>query len=173
VKSVRVSIQRSLTRFGNSWSLKEPKTDRSKRSVPLPPSVIIDLKELKDERFDSKVTDININEQRIFCNDKVEPIDYKNMYYRHFKRILKEAGLPDMRLYDLRHTCATLLLSAGENPKVVTERLGHASVTITLDTYSHVLPDMQDKTTSKLEEMLFHDPLTSDDKKITRTLYAP
>ena len=87
------------------------------------------------------------------------------MYHGHFKRILKEASLPDIRLYDLRHTCATLLLSAGENPKVVSERLGHASVTLTLDTYSHVLPDMQDKATSKLEEMLFQNPHISDDKK--------
>ncbi|CAM0497245.1 tyrosine-type recombinase/integrase [Thermoanaerobacter kivui] len=60
-----------------------------------------------------------------------------------------------MRLYDLRHTCATLLLAAGENPKVVSERLGHASITLTLDTYSHVLPDMQKQATDKLEEMLF------------------
>lgn len=165
LKNGRVSIQRSLTRSGNSWSLKEPKTDRSKRSVPLPPSVIIDLKELKDERLGSKVTDININEQLIFSNDKGEPIDYRNMYHRHFKRILKEAELPDIRLYDLRHTCATLLLSAGVNPKVVSERLGHADITLTLNTYSHVLPDMQDKATSKLEEMLFQNPHTFDDKQ--------
>ncbi len=69
--------------------------------------------------------------------------------------LLKAAKLPDIRLYDLRHSCATLLLSAGENPKVVSERLGHASVTLTLDTYSHVLPDMQKAATDKLESMLF------------------
>ncbi len=65
----------------------------------------------------------------------------------------------------IRHTYATLLLSAGENPKVVSERLGHVSVTLTLDTYSHVLPDMQDKATSKLEEMLLQNPHTSDASK--------
>ena len=53
--------------------------------------------------------------------------------------------MPKFRLYDLRHTCATLLLLAGENPKVVGERLGHASVTLTLDTHSHVLPAMQER----------------------------
>jgi len=74
---------------------------------------------------------------------------------RYFKPLLKEANLPDIRLYDLRHTCATLLLAAGENPKVVSERLGHANITLTLDTYSHVLPDMQKEAAAKLEEMLF------------------
>ena len=75
---------------------------------------------------------------------------------RHFKPSLKRAGLPDsIRLYDLRHTCATLLLVADENPKVVSERLGHASIVLTLDTYSHVLPSMQKAATDKLAGMLF------------------
>ena len=80
----------------------------------------------------------------------------RNLVRRHFKPILEAAGLPaTFRLYDLRHSCATLLLAAGENPKIVAERLGHASVTMTLDTYSHVLPDMQRAATEKLEAMLF------------------
>lgn len=58
-------------------------------------------------------------------------------------------------LYSLRHSCATLLLSASENPKVIAERLGHTSVKMTLDTYSHVLPDMQESATDKLEAMLY------------------
>ncbi|MFN2597804.1 MAG: hypothetical protein ABR563_11545 [Pyrinomonadaceae bacterium] len=61
----------------------------------------------------------------------------------------------NFRLYDLRYSCATLLLSAGENPKLASERLGHSSVVLTLDTYSHVLPEMQQAATEKLEEMLF------------------
>ncbi|WP_274893662.1 tyrosine-type recombinase/integrase [Thermoanaerobacterium sp. R66] len=71
------------------------------------------------------------------------------------KKLLRKEDLSDIRLYDLRHTCATLLLAIGENPKVVSERLGHASITLTLDTYSHVLPDMQKQATDKLEKMLF------------------
>ena len=58
-------------------------------------------------------------------------------------------------MYDLQHTTATLLLSAGENPKVVSERLGHASIVLTLDTYSHVLPTMQKEATNKIEKMMF------------------
>lgn len=79
-----------------------------------------------------------------------------NLTNRNFKPALKRAGLPEsIRLYDLRHSCATLLLAAGENPKIVSERLGHASVAITLDTYSHVLPSMQQGAADKLEIMLF------------------
>jgi integrase len=79
-----------------------------------------------------------------------------NFFRRHFQPVLERSGIAKkIRLYDLRHTCATLLLSAGENPKVVSERLGHASIVLTLDVYSHVLPSMQQAATDKLEKMLF------------------
>lgn len=79
-----------------------------------------------------------------------------NIVQKHFKPILERANLPTtLRLYDLRHSCATLLLAANENPNVVSERLGHSSITLTMDTYSHVLPDMQQGTSDKLERMLF------------------
>jgi integrase len=68
--------------------------------------------------------------------------------------LIKKANLPEIRLYDLRHTTATLLLSESINPKIVQERLGHSSIVLTLDTYSHVLPTMQEDATAKLEMML-------------------
>ena len=68
--------------------------------------------------------------------------------------ILKKANLPTIRFHDLRHTCATLLLSRNVNPKIVSEMLGHATVAITLDTYSHVLPNMQDGAARALEDAL-------------------
>jgi integrase len=70
-------------------------------------------------------------------------VDYTNLNARSFEPLLKRAGLLNIRFHDLRHTCATLLLSKVVHPKVVADVLGHASVTITLDTYSHVLPDVQ------------------------------
>ena len=83
-------------------------------------------------------------------------MDAHNLVARHFKPALKAAGLPAaVRLYDLRHTCATLLLAAGTNPKIVAERLGHASITLTLDTYSHVLPTMQEEAAGRLEALLY------------------
>jgi integrase len=63
--------------------------------------------------------------------------------YRHFKKVLVKAGLPDIRFHDLRHTAATILLSHGVNIKVVSEMLGHADIATTLRTYAHVIPHMQ------------------------------
>jgi integrase len=73
---------------------------------------------------------------------------------RSFKPLLKKAGLPPIRFHDLRHTCATLLLSKDVNLKVVSEMLGHSSISVTLDIYSHLLPDMQEKAAAALEEAL-------------------
>ncbi len=77
-----------------------------------------------------------------------------NAVNRHFKPLLKRAGLPSIRLHDLRHTCATLLLCEGVHPKLVQELLGHANISITLDTYSHVLPGMGDQTATAMESAL-------------------
>jgi integrase len=96
------------------------------------------------------------NRDLVFATPKGDPVHERNLVNRHFKKILERAELPaSLRLYDLRHSCATLLLAQGEHPKIISERLGHASVTLTLDTYSHVLPTMQEKATEKLEETLF------------------
>jgi len=67
--------------------------------------------------------------------------------------ILKAAGLPVIRFHDLRHTSASLLFAAGEHPKVVQERLGHSSIQITLDTYSHAIPSMQTEAAKKMDAM--------------------
>ena len=68
--------------------------------------------------------------------------------------LLERAGLPYIRFHDLRHTCATLLLSKGVHPKFVQELLSHATIAITLDTYSHVLPGMGDQTAAAMEDVL-------------------
>jgi integrase len=73
---------------------------------------------------------------------------------RHFQPILQSAGLPRIRFHDLRHTCATLLLGEGVHPKIVQELLGHASIRLTLDTYSHYLPDMQEKAVDAMRNAL-------------------
>lgn len=92
----------------------------------------------------------------IFATREGTPLLLRNLTRRHFQPILKRAGLPaTLRLYDLRHSCATLLLSAGENPKIVSERLGHASIVLTRDTYSHGLPSIQQAATEKLERILY------------------
>jgi len=81
-------------------------------------------------------------------------LDRRLITTHRFKPLLKRAGLPQIRFHDLRHTCATILLSKNVNPKVVSEMLGHSSIAITLDTYSHVLPTMQESAADAMEEAL-------------------
>ena len=80
-----------------------------------------------------------------------------NFYHGHWKPLLQRAGLPDIRFHDLRHTCATLLLTKGVHPKIVSEMLGHSSIAITLDTYSHVIPGLADVAAMAMEDALGDD----------------
>ena len=89
----------------------------------------------------------------VFCDTKGGPIRKNNLIRRWFKPLLEKAGLPEIRFHDLRHTAATLLLTLGVHPKVVQERLGHSQISVTLDTYSHVLPSLQKQAASKLDAM--------------------
>jgi integrase len=73
------------------------------------------------------------------------------LHNRSWKPLLKKAGLPHKKFHHLRHTCATLLLTKGVHPKVVQELLGHSSISTTLDTYSHVLPNMQEKAVAAMD----------------------
>jgi integrase len=83
------------------------------------------------------------------------PMNAKNLTARYFKPLLEQAGLPrTVRLHDLRHTCATLLFGKGVHPKIVQELLGQATIAITLDTYSYVLPNMQGEAVSAMESAL-------------------
>lgn len=89
----------------------------------------------------------------MFCDALGRPVSTIRLRYA-FHQLLREAGLPRIRLHDLRHTMATLMLAGGEHPKVVSERLGHATVGITLDTYSHVLPGLQAAAAERLADVL-------------------
>ena len=82
------------------------------------------------------------------------PLQSRNVIGRHLKPILRKAQLPDIRWYDLRHTTASLLLKAGTNPKIVAEKLGHSSINLTLNVYSHTIPSMQHDAAVTLEKAL-------------------
>jgi integrase len=91
----------------------------------------------------------------VFANEVGDLINPSNLRNRSFARLLELADLPpDTHFHDLRHTCATLLLSRNVNPKIVSEMLGHSWIAITLDTYSHVLPTMQESAIRALEDAL-------------------
>ncbi len=153
------TVQRTLVfRKGGGWYFGEPKTSRSRRTVPFPASVLRSLVEHRRRQMEArlKAGAHYQNSDLVFATGEGTPINLRNLTQRHFQPALLRAGLPlKFRLYDLRHSCATLLMIVGENPKVVSERLGHASIVLTLDTYSHVLPSMQQAATEKLEGILF------------------
>jgi integrase len=154
-----LSVRRALVwnRRGGGYRFEEPKTSKSRRSIPLSNSVVSALKVYRRTQLEQrmKLGSDYANLDLVFATELGTPISSKNLRDRHFKPLMTKAGLPEIRLYDLRHTTATLLLSAGENPKVVSERLGHASIVLTLDTYSHVLPTMQREATNKIEKLMF------------------
>lgn len=135
------TVQRALVwlrKKGAGWIFSAPKTSRSRRSIPLPTSVLCALQAYKRHQSEErlKVGAEYQNHDLVFASREGTPIMMRNLLRRHFKPILKRAKLPQtMRLYDLRHCCATLLLAANEHPKVVSERLGHAGV----DTYTRYL----------------------------------
>ena len=129
-------VRRSLVRGLNGWTTNPPKTAKSRRRVDLDPATVAALR-----RHILAQAVVGID-GCLFADAVGRSLDPDGVSGR-FERLLRDSGLPRIRLHDLRHTAATLMLAAGVNPKVVSERLGHASVVITLDTYSHVLPSLQ------------------------------
>jgi integrase len=89
-----------------------------------------------------------------FCNGIGRPVEHGNFMRCSFWPLLDKANLPRIRFHDLRYTCATLLLQQSVHVKIVSEMLGHGNIKITLDTYSHVLPDMQQQATEALDALL-------------------
>lgn len=144
---------------GGGWHFDSPKTKKSGRTISIPLEVLDMLREHRLRQLEHKQflgEDWRSEHDLVFTDTKGNAIYERHLTTRTFKVILKDAGLPkDFRLYDLRHSCATLLLVANVPAKVVAERLGHASVTQTLDTYSHVLPALEYKATDELRNLLF------------------
>jgi len=141
------------------YIIKEPKTIHSRRRVSLPPSLSLLLRQYRaDQEVFSKALGRQITDDDfVFSKYDGSPLN-PNHVTRTFGRIISESGLPHLRLHDLRHTHATLMLKAGIHPKIVSERLGHANINITLDTYSHVLPGLQEAAAQRFDEMLEGEP---------------
>jgi integrase len=142
----RVSVTRSLTVVdGYKTQFTEPKTAHGRRMVALDDTTVGALRKHKQTQMLERALmgDAYEDSDLALCREdgtRLHPDAFADAFYRH----AKAAGLPRIRFHDLRHTHATLALAAGVHPKVVSERLGHASVTITLDTYSHAIPAMQE-----------------------------
>jgi integrase len=129
---------------GKGVVLTEPKTELAKRPIPLPDYALTVLRE-HCERQSNK-------QGFVFVTKNNTPFSPRNLV-RHFKEVIKENGLPDIRFHDLRHYHASFLLSRGVNPKVVQERLGHSQISLTMDTYSHTIPSLQADAARKANEI--------------------
>ncbi|WP_083207960.1 tyrosine-type recombinase/integrase [Fictibacillus arsenicus] len=137
--------------------LKDVKTSKSRRQISLSPYIIDVLKQHQviQNNFKEKLGEDYLDKGLVFTSINGNFKDPRNLL-REFSRLTKKAGLIKISFHDLRHTHATLLLKNGENPKVVSERLGHSRVGITLDLYSHVTDDIQEEAALRLEESFFN-----------------
>ena len=140
-----INVRHQVITLKGGLVIAEPKTESSKRAVTLPKIAFDELRKHL-EQLDRK-------QGLIFTTSSGKPISPRNLI-RHFKSALVSAGLPDIRIHDLRHSHASLLLASGVNPKVVQERLGHASITLTLQTYSHVIPSLQEEAAKRLDMIM-------------------
>jgi integrase len=133
----------------------EPKTTQSRRTVPIPNACIVALNRHRAQQAGEKLLLGPGYEDHglVVCQPDGRPIDPRN-FLRYFKKALKLAGLPDIRLHDARHTFATMMLELGESPKTVQTILGHSRVAITLDIYSHVSLELEKKAAAKLNAAL-------------------
>ncbi|MCJ7630519.1 MAG: site-specific integrase [Longimicrobiales bacterium] len=166
----RLRVQRSLTRRGvQGWKLTEPKTDRARRTVVLPPVAVKALQAHKKRQAEErpKAGKAWKDHGFMFTTGTGEPMDQINLYRQNFQRVLQAADLgtwegegrtrrfvPTFNMYALRHTAASLALRAGVNVKVVSAMLGHASVTLTLDTYTHLIESQQEDVADRMEMVL-------------------
>lgn len=138
-----------LERVGGEITFGEPKTSKSRRKVDVPGFALAAL-----HRHRAGLGVAPHPDRLVFLSAEGTPIRRSNLHRRSFKPLLRRAGLPEVSFHALRHTSATMALAAGVNPKVVQERLGHSSITLTLDTYSHAVPTLGRDAADRLDTLL-------------------
>jgi integrase len=149
----KIQVKRTIARIGKQgFVINEPKTVKSRRSISLTDLAIDVLKRHRIRQHEIRLQAGAAWEEQgwVFCNQVGKPVEAGNIMRRSFKPLLKKAGVPDIRFHDLRHSAATLLLSMEVHPKIVQELLGHSNISMTLDTYSHVLPSLQAQAVTRL-----------------------
>ena len=148
-----LAVQRSLDKDG---TFNPPKRNTSRRTIKLTPRAAEALKGHRARQNEERLQLGSLWEDwgLVFPNRNGKLMNADYLYHRGFKPLLEKAGLSGFTFHSLRHTCATLLLSKNVNPKIVSEMLGHATISQTMDTYSHVMPGMGDVAATALEEAL-------------------
>ena len=149
----RLSIVRTYLNVGGRPAVSEPKTGSSARSISLDTHTIEMLRNHRRQAVEQALATGAAMSDFVFA-DKGIPIK-PDRVTRTFTRLTEQAGLPHIRLHDLRHTWATLALRNGVHPKIVQERLGHANISTTLNTYSHVTEGMQTQAAEEIAHLIF------------------
>jgi len=152
----RVNIRQSLHHNKErGYFFKDTKSKYGRRSVTLPSSTIAMLQKLKADTVSSLLLSGNTfsDDRIVFCRDNGNPYS-PNFITGRWNVLVKRSGLKRIRLHDARHTHASILLKAGVHLKIVQERLGHSSIQITADIYSHILPGIQEQVAEKFERIL-------------------
>ncbi|MFC1987643.1 site-specific integrase [Chloroflexota bacterium] len=153
--SGQVSVSRSLHHLKDgSYVFTEPKSARSRRTIALPPSSILLLRRYHDnQKLDYAMLGIPLTDDTLVFSTLGKPLR-PNTITHAWTNLAVRTGIKRIRLHDARHTHASLMLKQGIHPKVVQERLGHSSIAITLDTYSHVAPGLQQAAADRFDEVL-------------------
>ena len=156
-------VRQALVRVGGQGdgnkksrlAFQEPKTPLSRRTIPIPEDALEELKRHRARQAQEKLLLGQAYQDHglVFCRADGKPYDIKTLN-NYFIRMLKEAGLPHVRFHDARHTFATLMLELGEHPKTVQTMLGHSNIAMTLDRYSHVSLELEQRAAARLNEAL-------------------
>lgn len=158
VKRRRLAVRQTVVAIGYDVDISEPKTMAGRRSVSLDPTTVAALKTHRRRQSEERLRAGPAQDESglVFTTEDGSMI-HPDRISKVFAQLIEQHKLPTIRLHDLRHTAATLALTAGVHPKVVQERLGHANITITLDTYSHVVQGLQDDAADKVADLVFKD----------------
>jgi len=137
-----------VNRTYNHFRFYEPKTKTSKRRVDVPPQT---MKQFKEWNLACPANDFDL----VFPNESGKPMSALNMYNRKYLPALRKARLNKIRFHDLRHTWASLLIDQGENIKYIQKQMWHSSINMTMDTYGHLMKDVNKEAASRLGDAIF------------------
>ncbi len=169
-----LAVRQTRVLHGYQPLLSSPKTKKGKRMVALDPATVACLQGLlaQQEREERRVPVSEEEADLVFRDEDGLPL-HPDKATALFQKAIKKAGVPTIRLHDLRHTHASLALSAGVHPKVVSERLGHANIGITLDTYSHCVPALSRAAARKVASLVIPKEEPKAPKRHVHEKYTP
>lgn len=150
-----IRVRNQLQRIGGKLTLVPPKTDRSRRTLVMPPMVVERLQEHEKHQLGEKLWAGSKWQASglVFANRFGRPVQARRVI-EQFHKALADAGIRRVRFHDLRHSCATLLLVQGVSPRVVMEVLGHSEIALTMNAYSHVVPELQQEAAQRMQAIL-------------------